>query len=161
MCFFSTNTLYSLENIVDTFNDGLISFFDNLGDKIYMIEDKVLEFSKEIDDEISNSIKNKRIVNKSQQTPIELNYICIVESDADKPKPLPNQTIIPIPHKTILEEKVEDAEEDAVEDAAEEDAVEDAADEEAADSTKTSNQAILFNHYFIEEESWDIINDAF
>ncbi len=69
MCFFSTSALNSVETIIDNFNDGLIRFFDNLGEQIDVIESKILEVAKDIDTELNYHIKNKRfwwIINESK-----------------------------------------------------------------------------------------------
>ena len=128
MCFFSTSAVYSLETIVDTFNDGLITFFDNLGDKIDILESKAVNIAKYIDNELSNSIKNKNNVTllpTTPTTPIELSEIRVVDSDED---------IHVVNYDSLIKIK------------------------ELEEPSKIQSQDIQPN--FIEDESWDIINDV-
>jgi hypothetical protein len=198
MCFFSTSALYSLGDIVDNFNDGLIRFFDNLGDKIDIIESKVLEVAKDIDTELNYHIKNKKNINKSHQIPIELTDICVIDDDKTSTKPTPfitiNQTkIFEQQHVVEEQEQVEEELEEEQEQVEEEQRVveeqQHVVEEERVVEEELEEQRVLeeqqrvveeeqqrvveeeqeqaptdpftiFNYYFIEEESWDIINDV-
>ena len=146
MCFFSTRTLYSFEVVIDNFNDGLINFFDNLGEQIDILETNIVNIAKDIDNEISSNIKNNiknNNKNHDHKESIELSEICIIDSDEDINDNSFTKT--PDTSKKIQTNIVAKRDNELL--------------QKTKQETTTSSKYDIFNFYFIEDDSWDIIND--